>query len=84
MVQEPTVGSAAPGTTQLLIEVVKVSGPGQQSCDIRSGFPRLPSQVCPCHGAGSVGYQPCLVQHMWPGQVALVSSGRSCCCCPKV
>lgn len=30
MVQEPMVGSAAPGTIQLLIEVVEVSGPSWQ------------------------------------------------------
>lgn len=30
MVDEPMVGSAAPGTTQLLMEVVEVSGPSWQ------------------------------------------------------
>lgn len=45
VVQESMVGSAIAGTTQLLIEVVEVSRPSWKSCDIRSGFPRLPCQV---------------------------------------
>lgn len=78
------MGSAAPGTTQLLIEVVEVSGPSRQSWNVRSGFPRLPSQgKCPCLGTGSIGHQPCLIQRMWLGQIFLASAGRSCCCCPK-